>query len=285
MNAIQEQYQLHPENNPNVEHPAVNPDCIPDNEKLPPIDVVKSLSGEEFFSRLSALMIANPPPLEDASMVSVLGTIGVGPMAKGKVSDLSKLQKKQLDMGIATAQVSLNTSVDLLGFGGWGPNPALVPLGDYGTRYFIRAIVAQVGFGANRGEFAVYQNASRDENLEKLNGDNSYTLTFNANELPPVKAFWSLTVYGDDGFLRDNQAANTVGIQRYALGSNDELTSDDKGNVTIYMSNIPPSGVPLSNWLPPPLGNFQVTIRLYNPELEILENEWQVPSLIKEGGI
>lgn len=76
-----------------------------------------------------------------------------------------------------------------------------------------------------------------------------------------------------------------MGIQRYALGSNDELTSDDKGNVTIYMSNIPPSGVPLSNWLPPPLGNFQVTIRLYNPELEILENEWQVPSLIKEGGI
>ncbi|MDF1642265.1 DUF1254 domain-containing protein [Thalassolituus oleivorans] len=282
VNAIQKQYRLYSANNPSKVNPISSPECLPDEDREPPIDVVKSLSGEEFFSRLSALMISNPPPEEDSWMVNTLGTIGVGPMAKGDVSNLSKLQKKQLDIGIATAQVSLDTSLDLLSFGGWGPNPALVPLGDYGTRYFIRAVVAQVGFGANKGKFAVYQNASRDDRLERLNGENNYTLTFNKNELPPVKAFWSLTVYADDGFLTDNRAARMLGITRFALGSNDELIQDDEGNITLYLASIPPLGAPLSNWLPTPKGNFQVTIRLYDPESAILENEWQVPSLIKE---
>lgn len=96
-----------------------------------------------------------------------------------------------------------------------------------------------------------------------------------------MQAFWSVTVYGDDGYLTENKISKRLGIDRYALGTNDELIKDRKGNITIYVSHLPPRGVPLSNWLPTPKGNFQMTARFYAPEEAILENEWQMPDVVK----
>ncbi|MDF1762148.1 MAG: DUF1254 domain-containing protein [Oleibacter sp.] len=281
VNAIQDQYSL---TSVFPQDSGIDPSeiqCVKDDERETPSDVVKSLSGEEFFTRLSALMIENPPPAEDAWMVSLLGNIGVGPEAKQPVQQLHAINKKALDKGIALAQGSLDTGISLLGIGGWGPNPKNTPLGEYERRYFIRALVAQVGFGANKRDFAVYQNAKRDADNEILNGRNDYTITFAANALPPVQAFWSVTVYGDDGYLTENKISKRLGVDRYALGSNDELVKDRKGNVTIYVSHLPPRGVSLSNWLPTPRGNFQMTARFYAPEEAILENEWKMPDIVK----
>lgn len=280
VNAIQQQYTLSPWAH---DTPASGiTGCVPASNKTPPIDVVKALSTREYFSRLSDLMRDNPPPAEDAAMVAALGKIGVGPEATTTPDQLSWLKKIALEFGCRGAQRLLVFATRLLGLSGWGPDPALVPLGEYGRRYLIRAVVAQVGFGANRGEFAVYQNASRDAKHRPLSGKYGYTLTFPADALPPVKAFWSLTVYGNDGFLRDNLLAEQLSVSSYALGSNSELSASADGSITLYLTTEPPEGTPLSNWLPTPPGAFQVTIRLYDPSDAILESQWKVPPIVRQ---
>ena len=280
VNAIQRQYRLAPWAHENQASGIEG--CVPESQKKPPIDVVTSLSATDFFSRLSDLMKRYPPPATDADMVAMLRKIGVGPKATVSIDALSPAQKRALTIGQRGAQQVLKFSTRLLGLTGWGPNPALIPLGDYGKRYFIRAVVAMVGFGANQGKFAVYQNADRDSHGRRLDGHSVYTLTFPADALPPVKAFWSLTAYGDDGFLRDNPAAAALGFQRYAVGSNTDLQTNPDGSVTIYMADTLPEGIPQANWLPTPDARFQVTIRLYDPDKSILENRWKVPPIIRQ---
>ena len=72
-----------------------------------------------------------------------------------------------------------------------------------------------------------------------------------------------------------------LGIERYAVGTNTGLVEDD-GKVTVTLSHLPPQGIPLSNWLPVPAGDFQLTLRFYDPRDEILKNEWEIPELIRE---
>lgn len=280
VNELQAQYRLQPLGENRVENADV--DCLEDSEMRPPIDVVLDMNGEEFFTRLSQLMKENPPPSDEKGIEILLGAINTGPQARAPVSDLPRYRKRLLDTGISFAQSSIDLAKKALGLGGWGPNPALIPLGDYGKRYFIRAVVAQIGFGANRNEFAVYQNADRDSRSERLHGHNVYTFTLKADDMPDVGAFWSMTAYGEDGFLMDAPYQDSFGINRHALGSNSTLARDDDGNITIYISSMPPEGVPLSNWLPVDEASFQLTLRLYDPGEDILTNEWKAPAVVKQ---
>ncbi|MEC8443750.1 MAG: DUF1254 domain-containing protein [Pseudomonadota bacterium] len=278
VNAIQQQYQLTPplvtiQQSTNLPHPG----CVEDSEKSPPIDVVTGLSGEAFFTRLDTLMRQQPAPTEDAALVSALARIGVGPDANFHVSELSARQKRQLDRGLAFAQASIDEALGLLGLGGWGPDPRWVPLGDFGRRYFIRALVAQVGFGANKAEYAIYQNTERDSDGERLHGKHTYVFRLDASDLPPTRAFWSMTLYGDDGFLRDSDAAAALGHQAYAVSDLQPLTPDEHGFIDVYISAIPPEGVPLENWLPAPNEPFQLTLRFYDPDDTLLNNQWDIP--------
>lgn len=281
VNALQEQYQL----TPYGRHPQPGNDfitCIPEAQRKSSIEVVKSLSGEAFFDRLSALMTLYPPPRQDAAMVRLLARIGVGPDAERSMAELPACTRRLINSGAILGRSILRNSTSVLGLAGWGPNPALIPLGDYGKNYLVRAVVAQIGFGANKGEYAVYQNAERDANLKPLSGKAVYTMTFSGDDLPPVKAFWSVTVYDDEGFLCKNSAAEQLlGISRHALGSNSGLASDADGNITLYLGREPPAGIPLENWLPTPDGSFQVTIRLYQPDDRILSNRWKAPKLVR----
>ena len=280
VNSIQRQYQLQPYG---YELPDSGIDgCVPDSEKTPPIEVVLSLSGKEYFTRLSDLMARFPAPARDENMIKRLARIGVGPLAEIKVDDLSAKQLRALERGVRIGRSSINLFKSALGATGWGPNPAIIPLGDYGKRYFIRALVAEIGFGANRGEFAVYQNANRDSKFKLLDGESDYVITFKANRMPPVNGFWSFTVYGEDGFLTSNAAAEQLGLERYAIGSYDQLEYEENGDLKLYLSTTPPEGVPLSNWLPTPQGKFQVTARYYDPDEPILKSRWKTPVIVKQ---
>lgn len=282
VNRIQRQYRLKTYRSRRGSDHNQTVDCLKDDEKEPPIDVVLKMNGEEFFTRLSSLMLENPPPADQKGMEWLLGQINTGRYAKGDVEDLPQHKKRALDEGIRLGQGSIDGAKKLLGIGGWGPNPKLIPLGDYGKRYFIRAVVAQVGFGANQNKYAVYQNAERDSQLQKMHGNNDYTFTLKADDMPDVGAFWSITAYGDDGFLKDNTHASSLGIERYALSSNTPLELDENGDTTLYISSQPPQGVPLSNWLPVPADYFQLTLRFYDPGEQILNAEWQAPAVEKQ---
>lgn len=273
-NAVQRQYKLHPLTGP---APARSSEpCRPVGDQPVPEDTIRTLSGVDFFSRLDELIELYPPAPRDKDKMKKLGLINAGPYAEGRVEDLSPSNKKALDGGIERGQKVLDLAFDFGSRSAWAPDPTKVPLGDYGDAYLVRAIVAQIGFGANRNEYAVYQNAKKTGDgklLDGLNGE--YELRFANGATPPVNGFWSVTVYDKDGFLSENP------LGRHALGSNSNLRVGEDGDVVISFATEKPDDVPAENWLPAPAGPFEVTLRMYWPREEILDGDWSVPDIVR----
>jgi len=274
VNAIQQQYQLIPPN-PVVARPTV--DCIPRdsvNAPLPPDQFVNSLQAPEFFSLLNTLMAESPPPERDNGIVRRLARIGVGPKARKSVDNASAWEKRKLSRGKTAAEQLLNVSVAFSEAGNFGAVPQAIKLGEYDTNYYVRATVAIVGFGANRKEFAMYQNTKSDSEGDALDGSQAYRLTFPADALPPVDAFWSITLYDSDGFLVENE------LNRYALGSNTGLEPNNDGSLTLHFGPAAPADLPISNWLPSaPAEPFKLTLRLYAPREEATSGDWAAPQV------
>lgn len=146
-------------------------------------------------------------------------------------------------------------------------------MGTYGTSYLRRAVVALMGLGANLPEDAIYPRAVKDSQGYPLNGSNQYVLHFDGDQLPPVEAFWSLTMYDMDGFAVKND------LNRYVITDADSKYNDD-GSLDIYIGNGSPGEGLESNWLPAPDGFFALIMRLYAPGPEALRGQWVPPALI-----
>jgi len=148
-------------------------------------------------------------------------------------------------------------------------------MGVYGNYYLKRAIVAQVGLGANLPEDAIYPLNLGDENGMPLDGANKYTIHFDKGATPPANAFWSLTLYDRDGF----QVANS--LNRFALSSWMPFKYNPDGSLDLYFQNESPGADKEVNWLPAPKGPFNLTMRLYSPKSEALTGRWSPPSIVK----
>jgi hypothetical protein len=148
-------------------------------------------------------------------------------------------------------------------------------LGSFGTDYLRRAVVAMTGLGAGPKEDAVHFRARRDVNGERLNGKNHYAIQFEKGQLPPVNAFWSITLYDHRRFFVPNP------IHRVAIGDRNCLKLDLDGSLTILVQHDLPTPDKLSNWLPAPAENFTLTMRLYWPKTEILSRTWKPPGAHK----
>ena len=127
---------------------------------------------------------------------------------------------------------------------GWQMNTDT--MGVYGTFYLKRAIVALVGLGANLPEDAVYPINLGDAEGRPLTGANRYVLHFPKTEIPPVGAFWSVTLYDKDGFPTTNA------LNRNAIGDRDELKYNADGSLDLYLQHDSPGKDQESNWLPAP---------------------------------
>jgi len=118
-----------------------------------------------------------------------------------------------------------------------------------------------------------------DAEGKPLNGaDNKYTLTFKKGQLPPVRAFWSLTMYdGKTQLLIDNP------INRYLLNSSmmKDFVFNKDGSLTLYVQKESPGKAQEANWLPAPNGPFYGVMRLYGPKKEAIEGKWRNPKLHK----
>src|SRR5260370_40863709 len=115
---------------------------------------------------------------------------------------------------------------------GWAMNTD--PMGVYGNYYLKRAIVAQVGLGANLPEDAIYPLNLGDESGKPLDGANKYTISFEKGVTPPVNAFWSITLYDSDGF----QVANS--LNRFAVSSWMPFKYNPDGSLDLYFQNQSP---------------------------------------------
>jgi hypothetical protein len=142
---------------------------------------------------------------------------------------------------------------------------------DFGTDYLLRAAVAERQVYVVPPAEALYPATSTDEDGQALDGRSTYEITFEPDQLPPVDAFWSLTMYTSAGRL----VANT--LDRYAVGDRlPDLRLRDDGGLTVLVAHERPAD-PSVNWLPAPLGTFRLLLRLYHPRPEVLSGAWSPP--------
>ena len=147
-------------------------------------------------------------------------------------------------------------------------------MGIYGNYYLKRAIVAMSGLGAVQPEDAIYPFNVSDADGKPVVGENKYVLHFGKDDLPPVGAFWSLTMYDAEGF----QVANP--INRFAIGDRDALKFNADGSLDLYIQNENPGSDKESNWLPAPKsGQLGLTLRLYAPKQQALDGRWDPPAI------
>ncbi|MGW4369474.1 DUF1254 domain-containing protein [Nocardia takedensis] len=239
----------------------------------PPLNQVNALSAAEYFVLAADLLKRHPAHVTDWSTLERLRRIGIVAGESFDHAALDPALRDALETVPADAQTLMRRMTPRLAdvVDGWQMN--LDSIGVYGDFYLKRAIVSMIGLGANVPEDAVYPLAITDADGSPLVGDNDYVLHFDADALPPVEAFWSLTMYDEEGF----QVANE--LDRFALGDRDELTYNADGSLDLYLQRERPAEDRVSNWLPAPRGPLGVTMRLYAPRPAVLQGGWTPPPL------
>ncbi|MEL4309038.1 DUF1254 domain-containing protein [Joostella sp. CR20] len=148
---------------------------------------------------------------------------------------------------------------------------------EFGFGYFQRTATAKGNMFSNIPFETMYFGNDFDANGDRITGGNKYELTFKKGEIPPVKGFWSLTLYNEQHFFHPND------IERYSLGTkNKNLIYNEDGSLTIYVQPTAPSGNLVNNWLPSPSkGVYSLYIRAYGPKDQIINGTWTPPQIKK----
>ncbi len=243
--------------------------------KTPPKTQIDTMPAGKFFTYAAELLKLHPPHVTDQPMIARLKKIGIEP---GKSFDLDKAEpmvRKALESAAGEAQQLMAWKMPTLArvVNGWSMNTDT--MGVYGNYYLKRAIVAQVGLGANLPEDAIYPFNLADETGKPLDGANKYTLHFDKGATPPVDAFWSVTLYDNDGF----QVANP--LNRFAVSSWMPFKYNVDGSLDLYFQNESPGADKEANWLPAPKGPFNLTMRLYAPRSDALTGRWNPPPVMR----
>jgi hypothetical protein len=220
-------------------------------------------------------MKANPPHANDFPIIDRMKRIGIVPGKPFKLSDAPKEIQDALNAAPPVALKQIKEAWSKAGVlaNGWRTN--ITAIGTYGTDYLHRAGVAYGGYGANVVEDAVYPTAFADADGKPFSSDSRYLLHFDKDQIPPVRGFWSLTMYNDRQIFARNP------INRYAIGDRDKLAFNADGSLDLYIQRESPGKDKESNWLPTPeSGPFTMNLRLYWPKAEVLDGSW-APSPVK----
>jgi hypothetical protein len=248
----------------------------------PVIDFIKPLTPEEektspqFFNILNFVLQFCPTHPSETALMARFAKIGVG---AGKAFDASKLSpdsKTAIEQGMADAWVAVGGVQQQ-----WAAGK--VSSGDlFGSREFLknnylyRMTAAALGIYGNSKQEAIYGYYAIDEAKQKLDGANRYSVRFAPGQLPPVNAFWSLTMYELPASLL---TANP--INRYLINSPmlPQLKRDADGGLTLLVQNESPGKDKEANWLPAPKGPFVMALRLYWPKEAAVGGKWKQPPL------
>jgi hypothetical protein len=241
----------------------------------PPRRQVDAMPGGKFFAYAAELLRVIPPHLTDQPMIAQLTKIGFEPGKSFDVDRADPAVRNALASVPRDAQQLMAWKVPTLArvVNGWSMNTDT--MGVYGNYYLKRAIVAQVGLGANLPEDAIYPLNLGDESGKPLDGANKYTVHFNKGDTPPANAFWSITLYDSEGF----QVANP--LNRFNLSSWMPFKYHADGSLDLYFQNDGPGADKEANWLPAPKGPFSLTMRLYAPRSEALTGKWNPPPVMR----
>jgi hypothetical protein len=241
--------------------------------KTPPVDQVARMNAATFFARLNILMKDNPPAAADKNALKRFAAIGVEPGQPFDLKGQDPAVAKGLEQAVRAAQAKIVAEAGRPHgkiVNGW---QVISNTGSYGTNYLWRAVVALIGLGANLPEDAVYPHATADAAGQPLTGAHRYVVRFPKGQLPPVGAFWSLTMYNDKQAFVQNP------LNRYAIGDRDKLKFNDDGSLSLYIQHNSPGKEKESNWLPAPADSFNLFMRLYWPKKDVVDGAWKMPPI------
>jgi hypothetical protein len=242
-----------------------------------PLTVAEERTSPEFFDILNFVLQFCPTNPSEQSLMARFAKIGIGSGKTFAAAKASSGIQKALEEGMADAWKAFGeyktTEIDTGKF---------TSADGFGTRAFLngnymaRMAAAVLGIYGNSKEEAIYPLYFVDSSMQKLSGSHRYTLHFAAGRLPPVNAFWSLTLYDLPASLL---YANT--LNRYLINSPmlPELRQDADGGITVYVQHDAPGQHLEANWLPAPSGPFFLVMRLYWPKEEALNGAWKAPPL------
>ena len=250
------------------------PKAAPVIEFIKPLTPAEEKTSPQFFNILNFVLQFCPTDPSETELMARFARIGVG---AGKTMDATKLSpemKAAVEQGVADAWADFGELEKQFAAG-------KVTSGDvFGTRqylknnYLYRMAAAVLGIYGNSKQEAMYPFYAVDEAKQKLNGANRYTVRFAPGQLPPVHAFWSLTMYE---LPKSLLVANP--INRYLINSPmlPQLKKDADGGLTLLIQNESPGRDKEANWLPAPKGPFMMAMRLYWPKDEAVEGKWTAP--------
>ena len=146
----------------------------------------------------------------------------------------------------------------------------------WGTDYLNRTAISRSSMYQNTSAETQYNLREFDSDGKPLDGNSQYTVTFPKGQIPPVKGFWSLTLYNEEKFFFPNP------LERFSLGTkNKNLKYAADGSLTLYLGSKSPGGENEANWIPAPAGPFSLIMRLYWPDATVLSGKWLPPEVKK----
>jgi hypothetical protein len=254
----------------------------------PKIDYLKAdaeIARKEFWEVLNFAMQYSPAGPEEVEIRAKLATIGIGPGKQFEMKDLSLEHKAEVLLGMKAGNDAVEKYIASGGavINGWNVGSFFGDRAFYNGDWLKRAAGAKGGIFGNSAIEAMYPLTRVLATGEPLDGSkHRYTLTFAKGEMPPVNAFWSVTMYdGKSQFLIENP------INRYLINSPmlPDMKTNPDGSLTLYIQKESPGKDKESNWLPAPNGTIYLVMRLYWPKetqpsiLPVGQGTWKPPAV------
>ncbi|WP_053418457.1 DUF1254 domain-containing protein [Viridibacillus arvi] len=248
--------------------------------KESPKELITTMDAPAFFQLMMELMYKNPPypAIQSYEMTAKLCTLGLIPNENFNFYTLHPAVQWALINAARNGPFYIQSAGEQIlnnnKNNGW--STLLNDMGNYGTNYQQRAAVALTLFGANVPQDSIYAYNFGDNYNVPLAGQYNYRIHFDAENLPPVNAFWSVTLYNSAGLLVENQ------LKRYAISPHlDPLKYNMDGSLDLFIQHVSPGKESESNWLPAPLESFNLLLRMYWPQLSVLNSEWRPPTVTR----
>ncbi len=238
-----------------------------------------------YWAALGRALKQFPPPVADKPLLEQLAKLNIGPGLSPTTANSSEgtlaglIEAVNLGPSQVTGDIEAQLNEGFIAHNGW----LVGDLGNYSTNYELRVITDRLGVGALTPNVSLYMAAFTDRTGAELTGGGSrYVAHFPASDFPmPVQGAWSITMYKANGRFVEN------GLNRFALGDRSNLHFNPDGSLDIYLQAAQPSSETQDeNWLPAPIGSFQLVMRLYGLSeksipgiLEGGEEAWQPPTV------
>ena len=228
----------------------------------------KWVNPDTFFDELPAVMKQVPPLPGEQALYAWIGSVLDAAATDPEMKKTLKETAAEMERDFITPFLQWRLNGRPAGNGWNSP----VNNAQWGTDYLNRTGTAKSNMYDNRPNETKYIYTDDDNQKKQLDGQNSYAINFAKNQVPPVKGFWSLTLYDAEHFFHVNP------LNRYSLGTkNRTLKYDPDGLLTLYAGSKSPGKDKESNWLPAPNGPFSLYIRAYWADKDIIDGQWKPP--------